>query len=312
MEQLLKCKSLVATFKGDRLMLDGPYLVEYDAGETKEFHVKVEQCGIRKIIVTSNADASVFDLHAVFTRIERLLMLLDGTFIPLQELRFSESDTVDERILIFSAKNLEKQRLSYFSSADFCSYNANKLLNFNSILTPELFEKWEELLTELDVVHQMYLYSLSNSGITVDVKCAFLIELAEPLVEIVKKHTNFFASLKPGERGTSLKNCLDALITKYGVNIFGSELSNNYEKFLSAAVNSRVRIMHIKREQRGIYFDGKESILYILKMSLLYRRILFEVLNIDEANYRDNLLKCVSRLDTWNDVLEKFLKRLSQ
>lgn len=76
-----------------------------------------------------------------------------------------------------------------------------------------------------------------------------LIELAEPLVEIVKKHTNFYASLTPGARGTSLKNCLDALITKYGVDIFERELSNDYEKFLSALVNSRVRIMHIKREQ---------------------------------------------------------------
>ena len=312
MEQVPKCKSLVATFKDNELMLDGPNLVEYDAGRAKEFHVKVEQSGIRKIIVTSDVDVSVFDLNAVFTRIERLLMLLDGAFIPLDELQFSESETVNESVLSSSARNLEKQRLSYFSSADFCGYKINKLLSFNSILTTELFRKWEELLTELDVVHQMYLYSLSNNGVTVDVKCAFLIELAEPLVEIVKKHTNFFVSLKPGKRGTSLKVCLGALITKYGADIFRSELSNEYEKFLSAAVNSRVRIMHIKREQRGVYFDGKESILYILKMSLLYRRVLFEVLDIDEAVYRDSLLRCISRLDTCNDVLEKFLKRLSQ
>lgn len=65
----------------------------------------------------------------------------------------------------------------------------------------------------------MYLYSLSNNGVTVDVKCAFLIELAEPLIEIVKEHTNFFSSLQPGPRGASLKNCLDALITKYGFDI---------------------------------------------------------------------------------------------
>ena len=158
----------------------------------------------------------------------------------------------------------------------------------------------------------MYLYSLSNSGITVDVKCAFLIELAEPLVEIVKGHTNYFSTLIPGARGTTLKSCLDALITKYGVDIFEKELSNNSEQFLSAMVNSRVRIMHIKREQRGIYFNGNESVLYTLKMSLLYRRIIFEVLGISEINYRDNLLKCVSRLDKWNDVLEHFLLKLSK
>lgn len=203
-------------------------------------------------------------------------------------------------------------RLSYFSSADFCSYSVDKLLEFDTTLAAELFDKWEKLLDELDVVHQMYLYSLSNSGITVDVKCAFLIELAEPLVEIVKGHTNYFSTLIPGARGTTLKSCLDALITKYGVDIFEKELSNNSEQFLSAMVNSRVRIMHIKREQRGIYFNGNESVLYTLKMSLLYRRIIFEVLGISEINYRDNLLKCVSRLDKWNDVLEHFLLKLSK
>ena len=70
--------------------------------------------------------------------------------------------------------------------------------------------------------------------------------------------------------------------------------------------------MHIKREQKGIYFNGSESILYILKMSLLYRKIMFELLNIDEVKYRDNLMKCVSRLDKWNDVLENFMLKLSK
>ena len=312
MEQVPKCKSLVATFKSDNLMLDGPHLAECNAGNIKEFHIKIEQCGIRKISITSDTDVSVFDLYAVLTRIERFLMLLDGTFIPLHEIAFSESDTVEENMLNSYANNLKKQRLSYFLSADFCGCKVNKLLSFDSILTTELFEKWEELLTELDVVHQMYLYSMSNSGVTVDVKCAFLIELAEPLVEIIKAHTNYFASLKPGKHGTPLKDCLDSLITEYGLEIFKSESSTNYKRFLSAAVNSRVRIMHIKREQSGVYFNGNESILYILKMSLLYRRVLFEVLDIDEAVYRDSLIRCVSRLDTWNDVLDKFLKRLSQ
>ena len=58
-----------------------------------------------------------------------------------------------------------------------------------------------------------------------------LIELAEPLVEIVKKHTNFYASFNTRARGTSLKNCLDALITKYGVDIFErGNCQNDYEK----------------------------------------------------------------------------------
>ena len=153
-------------------------------------------------------------------------------------------------------------------------------------------------------------YSLSNSGITVDVKCAFLVELAEPLIEIVKNNTNFFTSLIPSSHGTTLKNCLDALITKYGVEIFREELLNNYEQVLSSMVHSRVKIMHIKREQRGVYFDGKESVLYAAKMSLLYRRIMFEVLGIDEEVYKEKLVNCVTKWNEWNDVLKNFLHRL--
>ena len=312
MEQLAKCKSLVAIFKDDKLILDGPHEVEFDIIKDKLFHINVEQYGIRKITVTSDEDTSVFELYALFSRIERLLMLLDGTFISLSEIQLLKSDIVDEKVLHSCEEHFMKGRLSYFLSADFCNYSIDKMLGFDFIITADLFDRWEKLLDELDIVHQMYLYSLSSSKMPVDIKCAFLIELAEPLVEIVKKYTNFYASLAPGSRGTSLKNCLDALITKYGVEIFRSELSNNYEKFLSAMVNSRVRIMHIKREQKSIYFNGNESILYASKMSLLYRKIMFEMLNIDEVSYRDNLLKCVSKLDKWNDTLERFLAKLSK
>ena len=208
-------------------------------------------------------------------------------------------------------KQFMRKRLSYFSSADFCSYN-DKMIEFDSIITSKMFCKWENLLDELDVVHQVYLYSLSDNKMPIDIKCAFLIELAEPLVEIVKNHTNCFSSLNPGNRGTTLKICLEELIKKYGEDIFKNELSNSRENFLSALVNSRVRIMHIKREQKGVYFNGTESILYILKMSLLYRKILFELLNIKEVSYIDRLRKRVLELDEWNDTLNNFLIKISK
>ena len=83
-------------------------------------------------------------------------------------------------------------RLSYFISADFCNYSVDRLIEFDKTLTAELFEKGVNLIHKLDVVHQVYLCFMSNSKITTDVKCAFLIELAEPLIEIIKEHTKFF------------------------------------------------------------------------------------------------------------------------
>ena len=86
MEQVAKCKSLVAIFRDDKKMLDGPHEVGFDIEKDKAFHIDIEQCGIRKISLTSDVDVSVFDLYALFSRIERLLMLFDGAFISLSKI----------------------------------------------------------------------------------------------------------------------------------------------------------------------------------------------------------------------------------
>ena len=122
-------------------------------------------------------------------------------------------------------------------------------------------------------------------------------------------YTNAFQKWKPG-KGTSLKVCVKALIEEYGKDIFEKEMEANGEGFLSTMINSRVRIMHIKRNQKNKYFNGNESVLYILKLSLLYRRILLDILGIEKQMYADKLQKCVTRLNRWNDTLDKLLLRL--
>lgn len=311
MENIATCKNLIATYICEKVILDGPHQVEF-VTENNQFKIEIEQFGYRKITITSDEEVSVYDLYAMLTKIERLLMLFDGVFLPLTKLEFLNSENTDEGKLMSYKTNLLAKRLSYFSSAEFCRYDIDKLIDFETVLTQKLFADWEILLEELDVVHQMYLYSLSDSKITVDIKGAFLIELAEPLIEIVKKYTNFYASLSLGNRGVSLKMCIDALITKYGTDIFSKELKSCYDEVLSAMVNSRVRIMHIKREQRGSYFNGKESLLYISKMSFLYRRVLFDILNIEETKYKERLKKSINVMDEWNDILDNLLIRLTK
>ena len=311
MEQQAKCKSLIAIWGNENLRLGKAQEISFDIKKEKTFHISINQSQTRKITITSDEDAIVDDLYSLFSCIEKLLMLLDGMFIPLSKIELSESDTTNLNILHFNETQFMENRLSYYSSADFCNYNLDKMLEFSSIITADVFCRWDSLLDELDVVHQMYLYSLSNSGITADVKCAFLVELAEPLVEIVAEYVNKCPSLAVNVSGTTLKDCLDALIRKFGTDIFETELSNNYDKFLSMLKNSRVRIMHIKRKQNCPHFNGSESILYSLKMSLLYRKIMFEILGINEIAYKDNLIKCVSALNKWNNVLEKLLIKLA-
>lgn len=47
-----------------------------------------------------------------------------------------------------------------------------------------------------------------------------------------------------------------------------------------------------------------------MKMSLLYRKIIFEILNINEKDYKERLGNNISRLDNWNDILKKFLEKI--
>ena len=210
MERPFICKCLTAEYEEEKSVLRGPVHIQFDIGKEQLFHVDIEQAVIRSIKISTDSDVSIFDLNTVLSKIERLLMLLDGRFIQLKEMKFSESDVFSNDSLIPCAQNLIAQRSSYFCSADFCKNASYRLIDFENVFTPDLFSKWDDLLDELGVVHQMFLYSVSDSKITIDVKCAFLVELAEPIVEVVKERTYYFASLEPGSRGTTLKNCLDA------------------------------------------------------------------------------------------------------
>ena len=308
MEKLAKCKVLIGTYINDNIILGGPHVAEFETRDNK-FFIKIEQCGYRKISIKALEETSVFELYGVFTKIERLLMVFDGQFLNLENLEFTDSSDTEKSMLKSVGNNLMHQRLSYFKSSDLVSYKVDKLLEFEEVLNSDLYDKWEHLLEELDIAHQMYLYAMGDTKITVDVKCAFLIELSETLVEVLKAYTNSFQKLKPGN-GTSLRACVKALIEEYGKDIFEREMEANEKEFLSTVINSRVRIMHIKRNQKIKYFDGNESVLYILKLSLLYRRILLEILGVEKQVYVDKLRKCVSRLNRWNDTLDKFLLRL--
>lgn len=308
MEKLAKCKVLIGTYINDNIILGGPHVAEFETRDNK-FFIKIEQFGYRKISIKASEETSVFELYGVFTKIERLLMIVDGQFLNLENLEFTDSSDTEKSMLKSVGNNLMHQRLSYFKSSDLVSYKVDKLLEFEEVLNSDLYDKWEQLLEELDIAHQMYLYAMGDTKITVDVKCAFLIELAETLVEVLKVYTNSFQKLKPGN-GTSLKACVKALIEEYGKDIFEREMEANEKEFLSTVINSRVRIMHIKRNQKIKYFDVNESVLYILKLSLLYRRILLEILGVEKQVYVDKLRKCVSRLNRWNDTLDKFLLRL--
>lgn len=309
MEKLAKCKNVTGTYRNDSIILGGPHVIEFKTSDNR-FSITIEQFGYRKIVIKALEDISIFELYGELSKIERLLMIFDGQFINLESLDFTDSSDTEENTLKSSSINLMNQRLTYFKSADMVSYKSDKLLEFDEVLNAEVYEKWKQLLGELDIAHQIYLYAMGDTKMPVDVKCAFLTELTEPLVEVLKVYTELFSDLNPGERGTNLRKCLEALIEEYGIDIFEKEIKTNKDKFLSVMIDSRVRIMHIKRNRKNLYFNGNESILYILKLSLLYRKILLDIIGVEKQIYTDKLRKCVSRLNGWNDTLDKLLLKL--
>ena len=223
-------------------------------------------------------------------------MLFDGRFYPIETLVFDSENQSDSKKFADISKDLLDKRLDYYCSRDLYQHSFLRLLPFHTVLSNEVYEKWDQLLEKMDITYQIFLYALSDNRNTVDVNFAFLAELAEPFVELIKENTVYCQSLTPGERGTTLKMCIESIITHYGSDIYSSELEDHYSDFLDNVVGSRVRIMHIKKKQKK-YFDGKACNRYSQKFSLLYRRILLELLGIPYNNYETSLKKAINIID---------------
>lgn len=213
MEQPMRCKTLTAIYKNEINTLKKLYEIDFLIHKSVRIHI--EQFTVRKIEIDFTSEQLVDDLIAVLTKVERLLMLFDGYFMNLISIEFQDSAGCVPPNLKECAEHFMRRRLAYFHSNKIL-FSSNYLLDFSKVLTPALYEKWKGILEDLDVAHQVYLYSLCDTNQPVDLRCAFLIELAEPVVEIVKANSPLFESLNPGKQGTSLRDCLRALITTYG------------------------------------------------------------------------------------------------
>lgn len=289
------CNKITITQGVTQGFLGGPYDTMFNISD--EITVSILQCGVRIIELSTTTDIPCDELFWKFQPLEKLLMLLDGRFYEIKNIEFSGGNNTPEQISKIKEKILNG-RLSYFSSNNFSQNNLFKLLPFQSVLNQNIYNTWISLLEQMDIMHQVFLYSLSNNKNPVDMNFAFLIEIAEPLVELIQEKTCFCQTLSPGERGTTLKMCIDAIITLFGKDIFDKELKANYKDFLDKVVKSRVRVMHIKKNQHN-YFDGKECIRYSMKFSLLYRKILFDLLEISYDIYKDKLHNVIHEIDKW-------------
>lgn len=300
------CSSLSVMLKNE-IALGGPHSAICDHDFNGNIlHIKIEQCRVRTINISSASPVSMINLWDFYTEIERLLMLLDGRFYIIESAVFT-GYACSEAYYSSYVQECMSRRLSCCKTDSAYRYPDHRFLMYDIVLSSELISKWMKLQDELDIVNQVVLYNIADTGITHDVKCANFIEGFEPMAEVIGIYDKFFPRLKPGDRTTTLKMCIDAVISKYGQDIFAEEYSVNKDKFLQTLVNTRNRIMHIKRNQpTEKHLSGTESILYLVKLCHLYRVVIFLLLEIDYDKYRPAVVKSVEQWNSWNNVLINF------
>lgn len=260
------------------------------------YNITIEEDSSRKITILSKGSPTYPEKFQVFYDIERLIMLFEGHFHSVIEA--CEKGTKITHC--FKARTLD----SYISAQSMIS-ESNVLLDFSQVLNRKMLSDWSTLQNKLDLIHKMYLYCVSNIPMPIDMKCAFMIESFSGIGEMLRKN----GCIKPPKEQATLKYYLKETMKTYGADIFSQELKRS-GKFAQILVDSRNRIAHIKNYQGTTVLDGNESAIYLMKLSLLYRKILFELLDIPQKVYSNNLQTKVAEIDK-QDATKLFLKKLN-
>lgn len=268
------------------------------------FNIHIEQAVIRTISITSEKPQDINVFLDFFDCFEKLLMIGDGRFIPISTIKgIYCNNYIDSPEL----NSIFSQRVDCYKSSDFVIGNYNKFLDFNLYINENTFDKWKTLLSELDITHTMFLYCESSIKLTSDIRCAFIIESMNVLYELVKSHIDDFSIT----HDKYLKDRIKRLIEKYGNDIFDKEFQINTDNFLQSLVNSRNRIAHIKSNQNKYFLSGPESILYSVKLSFLYRIVIFELLGIEYEIYKEKVLYAVELWNNWESVFNNYTDKLN-
>lgn len=266
-------------------------ITAYIVPQHSSAEISIEQLGERIITIHTVEDVSIYDLHHLYFDLKRLLMLLDGQFYP------PVSVTQDGVEITTSIK---KKLLPNYQSADFMIGENNRLISYEDVLSEAIFSDWCMIQKELDIVHNVILYSLSNVEMPVDMKCAFLIEAFSGMGELIQnRRKDFILPKKKSKDESELGLRLEYIISHYGQAIFQDECQRNLGEFVQILTNSRNRIAHIKSKQNKRFLNGKESVLYLCKLSLMYRIILFDLLNVPQSLYQERLSNRVETINHW-------------
>lgn len=257
---------------------------------------------IRKIQIDSANYVNTENLYLEYAQLEKLLMLLEGSFSNITKLKFENGiDESQNELLQLKGKEYMDRRLPFYNTNNVFKTGNQKLCDWEKILTDSIYSNWITLLEELDIVHQIVLYTTADNGVPMELRLAFLIEIAEPMIELITMKKGIFSSFADSNRA-SLKMYLDAIISYYGMDIFSEEYKDSLN-FTQKLVNSRVRIMHTKRNfTKEFITEPYDILMYSVKMNLLYRRVLLDLLGVKYPLYSGEVKRIV---EEWKESKSK-------
>lgn len=308
MEMHELCKEFRTEYRLEKGILETAPDYDFVISKIPNIICHIEQNVVRTISIIAEEQRPLSEMYSYLTTMERLLVIIDGVFIPLTSISFPEVG--DNKVKLDSlTEHIKMQRLHYFESAKFLTYKADTFSAYWECLPFIDYSLWNKTMDDLGVLHQMFLYASSYTNLTNDVMLAFLVELMEGLAEFYRDEYPKFGTINPiGDNYLATK--VKEMIRCFGKVIFSEEIKAHEAEFVSTLVNSRVNIMHIKRKQREPFMNGSESSLYVIKMNYLYRWALLEYIGVPTEIFSKNVEKRIERLNEWNSIVSHLLSRI--
>lgn len=297
-----KKRELRVTEASETGLLGGSHNVRFSFHhENNEYSIDLEQYGTRTITISTQKAITTDKLLFIYYRLKTLLLLLDGQF---HDIKYAVEDGVDV------TASFKKRELPCYESADFMIGRGNFSVPYSKALSPQVLSNWCDIYQNLDISFSMMLYCISSVKMPIDMKCALMVESFIPLSELIDARTLDFTLPEVKGNESKLKKYLVSVIAHYGKDIFGMEYSQGIANFAEILKDSRNRIGHAKSKQGKIVLNGNESMVYLCKLSLLYRVVLLSLIGFPDAWYIDKLKIDVQNLDKHQGIILGFLPKI--
>ena len=109
-------------------------------------------------------------------------MLFSGFFLNIDDVLFMKGSD-------YISSQEHKDNLAYFfySNDEYKRHRWEFRHYFNQDNYPIFLKRWIDLVEDLDIIHQMFLYANANIGITVDLRFMLFVQCFQPLAHLLEQ-----------------------------------------------------------------------------------------------------------------------------